>query len=80
MDFVVFLIFRLNIIFSSGGIFMLSVVFIGGVFVYSMYYTCLWFVYFGRVSSWRFHWRVGSYFLCGTPLCEVPGRYNLFEC
>ncbi len=20
------------------------------------------------------------YFLCGTPLCGVPGRYNLFEC
>ena len=19
-------------------------------------------------------------FLCGTPLCGVPGRYNLFEC
>ncbi len=20
------------------------------------------------------------YFLCGTPLREVPGRYNLFKC
>ncbi len=20
------------------------------------------------------------YFLCGTPLCGVPGRYNIFEC
>ena len=30
MGFVVFLFFRLNIIFSSGGIFMFSVVFIGG--------------------------------------------------
>ena len=32
--------------------------------MYSMYYTCLWSVYFGRVSSWRFHWRAGSYFSC----------------
>ncbi len=32
--------------------------------MYSMYYTCLWSVYFVRVSSWRFHWRAGSYFSC----------------
>jgi hypothetical protein len=31
--------------------------------VYSIYYTCLWSVYFGRVSFWRFLWRAGSYFL-----------------
>ena len=31
--------------------------------MYSIYYTCLWSVYFGRVSFWRFLWRAGSYFL-----------------
>ncbi len=29
----------------------------------SIYYTCLWSVYFGRVSPWGFLWRAGSYFL-----------------
>ena len=49
--------------------------------MYSICYTCLWSVYFGRVSFWRFLWRAGSYFLlCGAPLCGVAVRYNLFEC
>ncbi len=53
---------------------MLSVVFIGGVFVYSMYYSCLWSVYFGRVSSWRFHWRAGSFFFFFLGLRYVKCR------
>ncbi len=42
------------------------------------------------VSCFVYFWCAGSvriflacwviYFLCGTPLCGVPGRYNLFEC
>ncbi len=45
-----------------------------------IYYTCLWSVYFGRVSLWRFLWRARSYFfLCGAPLCGMSVRYNLFE-
>ena len=42
------------------------------------------------VSCVVYFWCAGSvrislagrviYFLCGTPLCGVPGRYNLFEC
>ncbi len=41
------------------------------------------------VSCFVYFWCSGSvrislagqviYFLCGTPLCGVPGRYNLFE-
>ena len=40
-------------------------------------------------SCFVYFWCAGSvrislagrviYFLCGTPLCGVPGRYNLFE-
>jgi len=39
------------------------------------------FVYFWCAGSVRISlagWVI--YFLCGTPLCGVPGRYNLFEC
>ncbi len=42
------------------------------------------------VSCFVYFWCAGSvriflagrviYFLCETPLCGVPGRYNLFEC
>ncbi len=42
------------------------------------------------VSCFVYFWCAGSvrislagwviYFLCGTPLCGVPGRYNSFEC
>ncbi len=42
------------------------------------------------VSRFVYFWCAGSvrislagrviYSLCGTPLCGVPGRYNLFEC
>ena len=42
------------------------------------------------VSCFVYFWCAGSvrislagwviYFLCGTPLCGVPGRYNLFKC
>ncbi len=39
------------------------------------------FVYFGCAGSVRISLagRV-VYFLCGTPLFGVPGRYDLFEC
>jgi hypothetical protein len=47
----------------------------------SIYYACSCFVYFWCAGSVRISLagRV-IYFLCGTPLRGVPGRYNLFEC
>ncbi len=39
------------------------------------------FVYFERAGSLRISlagWVI--YFLCVTPVCGVPGQYNLFEC
>jgi hypothetical protein len=39
------------------------------------------FVYFwcaGSVTISLAGWVI--YFLCGTPLCGVPGRYNFFKC
>ncbi len=47
-------------------------------------------VFYVLVCCFVYFWCAGSvrislagrviYFLCGTPLCGVPGRYNLFEC
>ncbi len=49
--------------------------------VYLFITLVLCFVYFWCAGSVRISLagRV-IFFLCGTPLCEVPGRYNLFEC
>ena len=51
--------------------------FISGVCLF-VYYTCLLFVYFGRAGSMGIFWRAGSciYFVCVSPLCGVPCRYN----
>ena len=80
MGFVVFWFFRLNIIFSSGGIFLFFVVFVGGdlcilciTLVSGLFILGVW-VPGGFIGG------PGHIFLCGTPLCGVPGRYNLFEC
>ncbi len=48
--------------------------------VYPFITLVSWFVYFWCAGSVRISlagWVI--YFLCGTPLCGVPGRYNLFE-
>jgi hypothetical protein len=80
MGFVVFWFFPLNIISFSGGISLFSVVFLGSIFVYLCIHlslVCLfWACEFLEVSLAG--WVIFS--MCGTPLCGVTGRYNLFEC
>jgi hypothetical protein len=72
-------IFSLNIVFLLVWIFLpFFVIFVGGVCL-SLYYTCFLSVCFGCAGSVGISlagWVI--YFLCGTPLCGVPGRYNLF--
>ncbi len=54
-----------------------------------LYAMCVY-PFFTLASCFVYFWCAGSvrislagrviYFLCGTLLCGVPGRYNLFEC
>ncbi len=82
----VFLIFFDSFIeyclFSGGGFaFFVHLLFFVAVCVYPFITLVSCFVYFGCAGSVRISlagWVI--YFLCGTPLCGVPGRYNLFEC
>ncbi len=65
----------LNISFLLVGFFLFLLLFVGGVScVFYLYYARLWFVYFGRVSPWRFLWRAGSYFSICMRLHCVESR------
>ncbi len=72
----------MNIVFSCGeGFFLLfSVTFVSDVCL-SIYYTC--FLLCLLLVCWSVRISVAGwviYFLCGTPMCGVPGRYSLFKC
>ncbi len=85
MDFLLFLQYYGVFLFfeycsSSGGIFFVFVLFVGGVlcvFIHLLHSSLGLFI-LGVLGPWGFLWRAGSSFLLrGAPLCGVSVRYYL---
>ena len=81
LDFLIFFGYYLNIVFLVMKVLFLlfSVTFVSDVCL-SIYYTC--FLFCLLLVCWvreNFSGGLGHIFLCGTPLCGVPGRYNSFR-
>jgi hypothetical protein len=84
LDFLMFSVITLNIVFSCGedSFFLVFVLryFVSGVCL-SIYVFVFCHLKLGVLGPWEFLWRAGSYIFCVCvfPLCGVPGRYNFIR-